>query len=788
VSSPRTALFERLPEIYRLRDTEQSPPGQLQVYVNVLDDVLRAVRDNIEQLYHDQFIETCDDWVIPYIADLLGTTHLAGDPWTLRADVARTVFHRRRKGTLGAIESLTFTLSGWAAHAVEMRERLAWTQHLNHQRPDAGGVPPLSLMSSIHTAVRGGTATLRDPGLLSLANGPFDPFAHVVDVKPPVANGGGVTGLNLPNLGIFLWWLQDYTVAASKPALPPAPDDIIALTPVGAEDAAFAVRFYLHPMGEPLLLFNTHRFHADDDPPELSSLDAVPGPMPSARLSRGTPAGNPDAYIKVRNYTAAPPGAPTGEDPGLTLHVPDSAFPATPWRFRGANLCAWEAGLNPPLREYEIVVDPVHGRALIGVVNETGEAEVLRDELLVSVTYGYSGPTGAHPISRTDAPARWLGEAPAVVDVEYHISPTDLTDKLANLPDGGPPLILEIQDSMTHELDLAAVIGSAMEGPRRVLRLGRSLWIRAADGQRPVIKLARPLAFRPEVVGTDLEDGLTVKLEGLYITRDPMSFGGTDALIEQAALHQLVLDGCTLDPGGYIALDGTPGGTRQPIRHAMRLTNDYGFADGTEEGAFEQKPEIIVLRSITGPLALDSDYLLKIAESVVDAGSGVEEAAPQYAIHAATGSAATEWGPELTVGAVTESGLATSGLTCFGRIRVESVTGDGGIFVHGLEAHDNQKGCIKYCYFADDVNRLPPHHASVFGTQAVLAFVNETFGAAGYAQLRLTSDRRVLENGPARDQMGAFGYVRNTAKWKNLNIRIREFIPVGVRPVLIVVT
>ncbi len=774
MSSPRQRLFERLPEIYRLRDAEQSPPGQLEAYVNVLDDVMRALRDHVEQFYHDQFIETCDDWVIAYLADLVGTTHLAGDPWTLRADVARTVFHRRRKGTLGAIESLSFSLTGWAAHAVEMRERLVWTQHLNHQRPDAGGVPPLSLTTSIFAPARGGTVNVRDPGLLSLVNGPFDPFAHVVDVKPPLQKSGAVSGYNLPNLGVFLWRLEDYTVPASKPVMPAAPDDIVALTTTGAD---FAVRFHLHAQGEPMVLFSTHRFQADDDPPELSSLDAVPGPMPAARLSEGTPAGNPDAYIKVSNYTSAPPPSPSSGDPGLTLHIPDAAFPATNWTLRGANLCAWEAGLHPPLRAYEIVVDPVRGRVVFGVMDEVNEAEVLRDELLVSATYGYSGPTGAHPISRAAAPTEWLDETPQVVAVNYHVSATALTDALANLPANGPPLIIEIEDSMTHELDLATVVDSGLEGTRRVLRLRRSLWIRAKSGQRPVIRLRRPLGFRPDVLGGDLEASLTVKLEGLYITRGS-GFGVSDALIAQAAVNALIIDGCTLDPGGFIALDGTPAGTRQPIRDAMNLTNDYGFNAAADADAFAQKPQVTVTRCILGPLAIDSDYTVSISDSIIDGGSGIEASAPAYAIHGATGMAATEWGPELSV----------SGVTIFGRTRVENVTGQGGIFVHGLEAHDNQKGCVKFSYFAEDVNRLPPHHACVFGTDAVLAFTSETFGHAGYAQLKLSSDRRILENGPARDEMGAFGYLRNTAKWKNVNIRYREFMPVGVRPVLIPVT
>src|SRR5207247_19315 len=84
----RVPLYGRLPEIYRIKDEEQSPPLQLKSYLALVESVFGAVHENIESLYHDLFIETCDDWVIPYIGDLLGTSHLAGDPWTLRADVA----------------------------------------------------------------------------------------------------------------------------------------------------------------------------------------------------------------------------------------------------------------------------------------------------------------------------------------------------------------------------------------------------------------------------------------------------------------------------------------------------------------------------------------------------------------------------------------------------------------------------------------------------------------------------------------------------------------------------
>jgi hypothetical protein len=36
--------------------------------------------------------------------------------------------------------------------------------------------------------------------------------------------------------------------------------------------------------------------------------------------------------------------------------------------------------------------------------------------------------------------------------------------------------------------------------------------------------------------------------------------------------------------------------------------------------------------------------------------------------------------------------------------------------------------------------------------------------------------------------MGAFGFLLEAHKWRNLQIRYREFMPLGVRPLLIAVT
>jgi hypothetical protein len=66
--------------------------------------------------------------------------------------------------------------------------------------------------------------------------------------------------------------------------------------------------------------------------------------------------------------------------------------------------------------------------------------------------------------------------------------------------------------------------------------------------------------------------------------------------------------------------------------------------------------------------------------------------------------------------------------------------------------------------------------------------VSDVFGNPAYCQLADTTDRRIREQGPQDDAMGAFGFLLEAHKRRNLQIRFREFMPVGIRPLLIPVT
>jgi hypothetical protein len=796
MSTPRYPLYLRLPEIYRIRDVDQT----LQHFLGIVEIAFGHLHENISQLYDDHFIETCADWVIPYIGDLVGTSHLAGDPHTLRADVADTVALRRRKGTLAAIELLTYSLTRWGVHAVELRERMLWHQHLNHQRPDVGGNPPYGLLPDTPPAsvprlphrrllpIRGGTITLRDPAMLSLLGGPFDPFAHSADPRP---SAGDAIRYNLPNLAIFLWRLADYRVEVSQP-VPRLPMGNNAAA-IGAQAPCIA-RFFVHPMGEPMQLFNASRFDPDQRPFVIGELDHVPGPIPPPRLTTGAPAGNPDAYVAVNTYNAAlpPPPAVTVGDQGLQLHVPVASFGAVNWTFRGANLCAWESGLGRPLDNFEIAIDPVLGRLAFGVPT-AALANDLQSLLLVTATYGAVGPIGANPEdSREPAPTEWLGEPVNLRPVTFDPMANALQVALANLDTTVQPVVVEIGDSMTYDLDPATIAGSVIEGGVPVLPLNRSLIIRAREGERPLIRLAAPLRFRPArivdpspVVQAQLDaimGRLGVRLEGLYLTRNAaLVVADPNApLIARAALNRLEFISSTLDPGGF----RRPNGTREVIRTSLDLRDGCGFAPGSPEDiVFAQTPDIVIQKSIVGPLLIDFSYTLTIEDSIVDGGAGVADVLPAAFALAAAANAANSWGPPTTF----------RGATIFGRTRVSSMNGCGGIFVHALQVEDTQHGCIKQSYFegssvAGLTDRLPQNSACVTGTEAQLGFTAHTFGAPGYGQLLGNCDFRVRERGPDDDAMGATGFLLEARKWRNLQIRFAEFMPVGVRPLLIPVT
>lgn len=234
-------LFELLPALYRLKDARLAqsqtllsaaelaqlnalqalpPPlttvqqqqlnallakaarGPLQSLLMVVAEQLAIVADNLDQLYDDQFIETCARWVIPYIGDLIGYQSVRGVAPAVaspRAEVAQTISFRRRKGTVLVLEQLARDVTGWGAHAVEMFKILADTQHMNHIRLHNHYAPDLRRWQSGEYMNTG-----------------FDRTAHKVDVRRIAVERGRY---NIQNIAIFLWSLDAYPLTMA-PATP----------------------------------------------------------------------------------------------------------------------------------------------------------------------------------------------------------------------------------------------------------------------------------------------------------------------------------------------------------------------------------------------------------------------------------------------------------------------------------------------------------------------------------------------------------------------------------------
>src|SRR4029450_9743702 len=102
-------LCQLLPAIYRIRDHERGEP--LRALVQVIAEQVNLVEADVARLYENWFIETCEDWVVPYLGELVGweIVHDAGEPGDAgacgrarnrilmpRRDVANTIAHRRR--------------------------------------------------------------------------------------------------------------------------------------------------------------------------------------------------------------------------------------------------------------------------------------------------------------------------------------------------------------------------------------------------------------------------------------------------------------------------------------------------------------------------------------------------------------------------------------------------------------------------------------------------------------------------------------------------------------------
>ncbi|MFZ3493217.1 phage tail protein [Streptomyces sp. 5.8] len=204
-AQPLEYLLARLPAHLLARDTEAG--GLVRSLLGAVSGELALLETDLEDLYDAWFIETCADWVVPYLADLVGLDDLPtglGREAGPRALVANTAAYRRRKGTIGVLEQVARDVTGWPARAVEFYRLLATSTHVNHVRTERPAT------ASVRDASRAELSGLDLAGARSLTPG-LDPLAHTAEVRR-IASGRGRYGI--PAVGVFLYPLRVYEIGA----------------------------------------------------------------------------------------------------------------------------------------------------------------------------------------------------------------------------------------------------------------------------------------------------------------------------------------------------------------------------------------------------------------------------------------------------------------------------------------------------------------------------------------------------------------------------------------------
>lgn len=430
-------LYALLPSIYRIRDQEEGEP--LKAFLAVLAEQVEILQEDLSQLYDDQFIETCAEWVVPYLGDLIGyRRHLgaASPDGSSRAEVANTIAYRRRKGTVSIVEQLATDVTGWKARAVEFFQQVCATQYLNHIRPT-------------HHAV----ADLRRQRQVMWSQTPFNSMPRTVDVRW-IATGRG--RYNLPNVGLFLWRLRPYRVAKGTARL--------------VKEGCFT----FHPLGSDMPLFNPGQ--GEESLARLAEPVNVPDPLRRRplfdeleELRQNLADGRAEAaaaralswfdrrqpaFQVFKNGTAVP------VKEILICDLTDWQRPPNRRTYRRRGKRPGDATPDPQL-PIQIAVDPVLGRLAF-----PADANVTGTHVQVTYSFGFGGAFGGGPYP-TDA---------LRTPVTRRVVTGGSTLAQALTAVGTADAVIQIDDSATIDGDLTITLGRDQD-----------LTIQGNEGTRPVL-------------------------------------------------------------------------------------------------------------------------------------------------------------------------------------------------------------------------------------------------------------------------------------------------------------
>jgi hypothetical protein len=756
-------LYKLLPAFYRVRDEEQGEP--LRALLGVIEAELERIEAETAGLYDNWFIETCDEWVVHYIGDLLGVRPIraiesAGV--SARAYVANTLAYRRRKGTAVVLEQMARDTTGWPARAVEYFTRLAATQHMNHLRL----APPA-------------TPGIRDAARAELADTAFDVFSHTAEVRRAATRGGRY---NIPNIGLFLWRLRSYAVGAGAPG-DESPDFTSARRLAGW--------WSVHPAGCDSPLFNRPR--TETTITHLAEEDNVPSPL--RRLVQNTELAN----LRQGNTSPAPRFM-TETDPVLRVWARLAGEPM-PIEVRRQDMYICQipddVEFASPVPRV-LALDPARGRIAFPPALDVRE-------VWVQSSYGFAGDLGGGPYERAASvraanqsmaidvagdPSGFFGPDVWQVGVS-HLLPDDgsgtlfahLSDAVAawNLQPLGRIGVIVLMDSLSDDADAGSppqpIEIEIAERSRLLIVAGE--WPLEPIPGAPSGSVARvPGHFdaqrvRAHVIGDWIVRGTapaTSPNGGACFINGVMIEG--QVTVAAGNLGQLALTHCTVipRPGAVVV---APGGNQR-----LLLAVDHSIC-----------APIVVPQPIRGVV---------VSDSIV----GSDEGSPNLSLDAP------------------EAALALERSTFFGGVAALSLSASDCMFAAPVQAQRRQTGCVRFCYVApgstvprryrcqpdlEAATRIatlraaappgtPPNATEEAAIRAEVAalirplFVSRQYGDPGYGQLELRCAPQIRSGAESGAEMGAFEFLKQPQREANLRDALDEYLRFGLEVGIFFVT
>jgi hypothetical protein len=505
-------LYALLPEVHRLRDVDQGYP--LKALLRVIAEQVNVVEDDIAQLYDNQFIETADDWAVPYIGELVGYEPVAeagraadvpgceeSRVLVPRREIAHLIRHRRRKGTLALLEELAHDVGGWPARAVEFFKLLGWAQNLDHPHPQ-----------------RHRLADLRRLAALERVGGPFETVAHSVDLRR-IASRRTRGRFNIPSVGVFVWRLRSYSVTG---------------TPAACIEESGPHCFTFSVLGQDAPLFVNPQ--PERDPTHIAEELNLPVPIRRAAFD-----------ARIGDYVGSDLSLSIRAD-GWAGQAGGGAVPLA--QLLPADLSDWR--YVPPLNR--IAVDPVLGRLAFP------PSQLPKKGVRVSYRYGFSADIGGGEYARP------MLQPAGKVEL-YRIGEHEAFQRVAQA------LAQWQQDQPAQAVIEFAESGVYVEPISVRLADRQSLQLRAADRTRPVLRLIDWQTDLPDALTVTLGEGSRFTMDGLLCTGRPVQvLGAPDEAGATPSVcgGEVVIRHCTLVPGWGIAGDCEP---RRPAEPSLLLTN-----------------------------------------------------------------------------------------------------------------------------------------------------------------------------------------------------------------------